>query len=55
MTSRPDARTVVVGAAQLGPIERDHTRAEVVERLLALLREGAARAVATWWCSPSWR
>ena len=30
---------VVVGAAQLGPIERDHARADVVERLLALLRE----------------
>ena len=34
---------MVIGAAQLGPIERDHTRAEVVDRLLALLREGAAR------------
>ena len=34
---------MVVGAAQLGPIERDHTRAEVVERLLALLREGATQ------------
>jgi hypothetical protein len=44
MTSRSEAgRTVVVGAAQLGPIERDHTRAEVVDRLLALLHEGAAR------------
>lgn len=37
------SRTVVVGAAQLGPIEAEHTRAEVVERLLVLLRDGAAR------------
>lgn len=36
-------RTVVVGAAQLGPIEVEHTRAEVVERLLTLLREAAGR------------
>jgi predicted amidohydrolase len=44
MTSEAvDRRTVVVGAAQLGPIERDHARAEVLERLLALLREGAER------------
>ena len=32
-----------IGAAQLGPIEREHTRAEVVERLLTLLREAHAR------------
>ncbi len=37
------SRIVTVGAAQLGPIQRDHTRAEVVERLIALLREGAAK------------
>lgn len=43
MTARSDGRNVVVGAAQLGPIEREHTRPEVVERLLALLREGAQR------------
>jgi len=36
-------RTVVVGAGQLGPIERDHPREAVVERLLALLREGSER------------
>ena len=42
-SSRESGRTVVVGAAQLGPIERDHTRCEVVERLLALLRQAADR------------
>ena len=35
-------RTVVVGAAQLGPIARSETRDDVVERLIALLREGAS-------------
>jgi hypothetical protein len=35
-------RTVVVGAAQLGPVERDDSRASVVERMLALLHEAAA-------------
>jgi predicted amidohydrolase len=30
---------LTVAAAQMGPIQRDHTRAEVVERLLALLRQ----------------
>jgi N-carbamoyl-D-amino-acid hydrolase len=35
-------RVVTVGAAQLGPIQREHTRTEVVERLLVLLRQGAA-------------
>jgi predicted amidohydrolase len=34
-------REIVVGAAQLGPVSRDDTRAEVVERLLTLLRRGA--------------
>jgi predicted amidohydrolase len=38
------SRIVKVGAAQLGPIAREHSRADVVERLLALLEEGAARA-----------
>jgi predicted amidohydrolase len=37
------SRIVTVGAAQLGPIQRDHTRKEVVERLLDLLREGHER------------
>jgi predicted amidohydrolase len=36
-------RIVRVGAAQLGPIQRDHSRADVVERLLALLREAHGR------------
>ncbi len=33
------ARIVTVGAAQLGPIAREEPRAQVVERLLALLRQ----------------
>jgi predicted amidohydrolase len=36
-------RSVVVGAGQLGPVEPEHTRADVVERLLGLLRIGAER------------
>ena len=35
------SRSLTVGGAQLGPIARDESREEVVERLLALLREGA--------------
>ena len=34
-------RLVTLGAAQLGPVQRDHTRKDVVERLLELLRQGA--------------
>ena len=37
------SRLVTVGAAQLGPIARDETRKDVVERLLALLVEGDER------------
>jgi len=37
------SRTVVVGAAQLGPIQKHHSRAEVVPRLIALLREAKSR------------
>jgi N-carbamoyl-D-amino-acid hydrolase len=37
------SRTVTVGAAQLGPVQRHHTRKDVVERLLDLLREGHER------------
>lgn len=37
------SRIVTVGAAQLGPIARDESRAEVVERLLTLLRDAADR------------
>lgn len=33
---------VTIGAAQLGPISKDETREQVVQRLLTLLREGAA-------------
>ena len=35
-------RAVVVGAAQLGPVARADTRADVVERCLALLQQAAA-------------
>jgi predicted amidohydrolase len=38
-------RFVTIGAAQLGPVQRDHTRAEVVDRLLALLRQAHERGV----------
>jgi len=34
------SRIVTVGAAQLGPVQRAHTRREVVERLITLLRQG---------------
>ncbi|TWT05977.1 N-carbamoyl-D-amino-acid hydrolase [Reyranella sp. CPCC 100927] len=34
-------RHLTVGAAQLGPIERRHTRRDVVERLIALLRDAS--------------
>lgn len=37
-----DKRLVHIGAAQLGPIAKDESRAAVVERLIALLRQGAA-------------
>ena len=33
------SRILTVGAAQLGPIQRDHSRASVVERLIVLLRQ----------------
>lgn len=33
------SRVITVGAAQLGPIQKEHTREEVVQRLLALLRQ----------------
>ena len=32
-------RFLTVGAAQMGPIQRSHTRRDVVERLIAHLRE----------------
>ena len=34
-------RVLKVGAAQLGPIQREEDRKEVVQRLIALLNEGA--------------
>jgi predicted amidohydrolase len=37
------SRTVVVAAGQLGPVARDESRASVVERLLALLREASGQ------------
>lgn len=37
------SREVSVGAAQLGPVGKDEPRSSVVERLVALLHEGAAR------------
>src|SRR5215470_11399886 len=33
------SRFLTVGAAQMGPIQRSHTRRDVVERLVAQLRE----------------
>src|SRR5262249_34667626 len=39
----PMSRHVTIGAAQLGPISRDDTRKDVVERLLALLVDGDER------------
>lgn len=35
------SRIVTVGAAQMGPIQRNHTRSEAVDRLIALLETGA--------------
>ena len=37
------SRIVTVGAAQFGPVSRSECRADVVKRLLVLLREGHAR------------
>jgi hypothetical protein len=36
------SRIINLGAAQLGPIQKDHTRAQVVERLIILLQEASA-------------
>jgi N-carbamoyl-D-amino-acid hydrolase len=38
-------RIITVGAAQLGPIARDSSRSEVVERLIALLHQASAHGV----------
>ena len=40
-----DNRNLRIGAAQLGPIHRNETRSEVVERLLGLLREAHKKQV----------
>ena len=39
------SRQITVGAAQLGPIAKEETREEVVERLMALLHEASDRGV----------
>jgi N-carbamoyl-D-amino-acid hydrolase len=39
------SRILTVAAAQLGPIQRDHTREQVVERLLALMHQAAQHGV----------
>jgi len=36
------SRVLTVAAAQMGPVQRDHSRGDVVERLLLMLREAAA-------------
>ena len=36
-------RRIVVGAAQLGPIQRDHGRSQAVARMIDLLREASSR------------
>ena len=36
------SRVLTIGAAQQGPVTRDESRADVVERLLGLLRQGHA-------------
>jgi predicted amidohydrolase len=36
------SRIITVGAAQLGPIQKHHTREEVVQRLIALLNKASA-------------
>jgi N-carbamoyl-D-amino-acid hydrolase len=37
------SRILTVAAAQLGPVQRDHSRADVVERLLVMLRSASSR------------
>ena len=36
------SRIITVGAAQLGPIQKEHTRASAVERLIVLLRQASS-------------
>ena len=37
------ARVLEIAAAQMGPVQRDHSRRDVVERLVALLRQAHSR------------
>jgi len=37
------SRPLTIAAAQMGPVARTEARAQVVERLLAMLRDAAAR------------
>ncbi len=39
------ARRITLGAAQLGPIAKEESKAEVVERMITLLRIAAHNAV----------
>src|SRR5215470_9733364 len=36
------SRAVTVAAAQMGPVQRDHSRADVVERMLTLFHDAHA-------------
>jgi predicted amidohydrolase len=45
MNATNGSRTITVGAAQLGPVQREHSRAQVVERMLALLHQAHDRGV----------
>ncbi len=48
MTAKPatrNARNLVLGVAQLGPIARSETRSEVVQRLLSLMHEAHSKGV----------
>ena len=45
MSSIESSRVVTVGAAQLGPVQRDHTRGDVVTRLIALLHQAHRQGV----------
>ena len=39
------ARLISLGAAQLGPIAKDESKAQVVDRLIALLHDAAEQAI----------
>ena len=40
---RTDTRTIVVGGAQMGPIQKTDSRADVVSRMIALLEDAGQR------------